>query len=82
MVHSLLWLSLILSPPDTLPPAVDSVYLCTGPAAYAYHHYGDCEGLIRCHYRVDRYALTGALQEERQECGYCRYRQRKARSNK
>ena len=78
MLTSLLVLALTLTPPDTLPSAVvDSVWLCEGPAAYAYHHYADCEGLERCYYSVARYALTDKMRQDRKECGFCRYRHRK-----
>lgn len=54
------------------PKDTDSVYVCTGSAAYAYHTRQECQGLQRCTATIKHTTVKEARREGRKFCGYCR----------
>ena len=49
------------------------VYVCTGPAAYAYHNpeAKSCEGLASCEYLIVTVPLDSAINMGRTPCKVC-----------
>lgn len=57
-------------PPNNTPKASRTVYICTGPRAYAYHYDEWCSGLNRCNYEIQTTTEANASQY-RSPCRIC-----------
>ncbi|TCZ74910.1 DUF5763 domain-containing protein [Flaviaesturariibacter aridisoli] len=53
------------------PPQDRSVYVCTGPKAYAYHFSASCRGLNRCSTAIIEEAVSKAVADRRRPCQLC-----------
>ena len=51
-------------------PQSRTVYICTGPRAYAYHYDEWCSGLNRCHYEV-KTTTENKAKKYRSPCRIC-----------
>ncbi|MCU0435959.1 MAG: hypothetical protein MUC87_21050 [Bacteroidia bacterium] len=51
--------------------AGDSVYVCLGSGAYAYHNTRNCRGLKQCKANIILVPIEKAQSMPRRPCGYC-----------
>ena len=49
----------------------DSVYICTGPYAKAYHNDSECRGILACKADIETVSINKAEDMERTPCSYC-----------
>ena len=49
----------------------DSVYVCTGRYAHAYHSSADCRGILACKAEIQTIKLSEAQSAGRTPCHYC-----------
>lgn len=49
----------------------NSVYICTGPYAKAYHNTDECRGILSCKAEIKLITLDEAQKMGRTPCGYC-----------
>lgn len=51
--------------------ATQTVYVCTGPTAYAYHKTPKCKGLKRCSGEIIQISVEKAKADKRKACKIC-----------
>lgn len=60
--------------PETEIKSDETVYICTGKLAYAYHKYRDCFGLNQCSDEIKEMKKEDAFKIRKRYCSFCRKR--------